>query len=73
MPEKCYSAIKIDGEWWIRLDHRSISLRAVGIDPKQRVQEQSGHHFDQVHAEGSIKFKSRDFWIENFDKEKLPQ
>lgn len=71
MPEKSYPIIKIENEYWVRVNHDTITLRAESISKKNRVKETpSGHRFDQNNAKGSIKFKSKEFWINNFEPKK---
>jgi hypothetical protein len=63
----------INGREWIllgRLD-RVITFRAVSINKKkQRVQESTGHHFDEAIAEGSVKFTSKREWNIKMYKQK---
>jgi len=61
---------EIEGETWILLKHidKTWIFRADGIDKrKKRRQERDGHHYDEAHAEGSVKCKPRSWEFSRFN------
>ncbi len=55
----------IDGQEWILLNmlDKVITVRAVSINHKGRVQEPNGHRVEECKCEGSVKCKPRSYFI----------